>query len=149
MLTIELIGFEVLTILNYGFWFVGMITCAGLVSILAYVCFSDWSILTGEDKPVSTSEQLASTVRTTSLGAETRATSLILEQCLSHQAQLKYYHRILCERVGVEPESLSPMADLIAEAVFDGRKIPQCIYEIDLAAQVIPVPSEKREPQHA
>jgi hypothetical protein len=67
----------------------------------------------------------------------------ILEQCLTHRASLKYYHRVLCERAGVEPDSLCPMADLIGEAVFDGRNQNRCIYEVDMSTQ------EKEINQHA
>jgi hypothetical protein len=147
MLTFTLIGFEIFTIVNYGVNFLGWITLAALVIGLIMLSTFTW-----RDDPVEFGEteiinrNPMPSPRATSLGAESRSTSQILDQCLSHRAQLQFYYETLCQRVGVDHQSLSPMADLISSAVFDGHNVPQCIYEVDIATQET---QERTVKQHA
>ena len=64
--------------------------------------------------------------------SEYRAVADILDDCLTHRSKLQHYHRVLCQRAGVEPDSIGPMVDLITEAIFDGRRQNQCVYELEM-----------------
>jgi hypothetical protein len=140
---LEVVLTDVLGAMNWGFWFFGMVCFFGLIGLLVYTVFGEpvpigqpygeSSVYDREDMP-ATAHMLAS---------ETLSTGDILDRCLTHRSQLQYYHRILCERSGVDPQSIGPLADLISEAIYDGRNQFMCIKRVDESA------FHNKERQHA
>jgi len=55
----------------------------------------------------------------------------ILDLCISHRSLLQFYHRMLCERVGIQPGSCCELDDLISQAVYDGRNRNECVKAVD------------------
>lgn len=141
----QLIVGEVLSVMNLGFWFLGMLVCICGPILVGYMFYTSMGIDIGENRSCESSiydrEDMPATAAM--LAGEVEPVVKILDKCKGHRSKLDHYYRQLCQRVGVEPGARTPMDDLIAEAVFDGRRTRQCIFEVELAS----VPS--KEHQHA
>lgn len=127
----EVVSSEVLGAINWGLWFVGLfvVTCGPI--LVGYACwtsnhmdFGETHGETGIYQPIDRSAV-----------HDFQSTGDILDQCLTHRSKLQYFHRVLCHRAGINPDSIGPMADLISEAVYDGRSQYMCIKRVDEAIQ--------------
>lgn len=132
MVPLEVVLTDVLGAMNWGFWFFGMVCFFGLIGLLIYTVFVSDSLEIGQpygESSIYDREDMPATAHM--LASETLSTGDILDRCLTHRAQLQYYHRMLCERSGVDPNSLGPMQDLITAAIYDGRNQFMCIKRVD------------------
>jgi hypothetical protein len=132
---------EVLTVLNYGIWFLGLVTIIGLIVGLLYTLLVSSSIDIGENRGESSIYDRDSQVAVQPIAF--RSTGDILDECREHRNSLKRLHAQLCSRSGIEPTQTCPLGDLITEAVFDGRQQYNCINAVDQATQ------ERNVEQHA
>lgn len=145
MVPLQMIASEVLIVLNYGIWFLGLVTIVMLVCVLLYTVLISGSIEIGENRGESSvydRKDMPATAQ--ALRVEQLSTGEILDKCTTHRQQLKHWHQVLCERAGIEPGSLCMLDDLIGQAVFDGRQQYNCINAVDRVTQ-----ARKVEQQHA
>lgn len=133
---------EVIDVLNWMLWISGIILWIGvpMLWMLNHMCDKIDQVslrLTDGDAYPTTNTFANTTAIDTNLSTKTIVE--LLDMTLEPSAQLNRIYYILCQRAGVTPNSLCPMADLISEAVFDGQRREQCIYELDLIdASVLP-----------
>lgn len=142
MVPLQMIIDEVLSVLHYGIWFLGLITFIAMVLALVYtisLAMFFGSIDIGENRSESSTDDRDSLPSAFAFSS----TGDILDECRHHRNSLRRLHAQLCSRSGIEPTSTCPLGDLITEAVFDGRSQFNCIKAVDRATQ------ERSVEQHA